>query len=390
MAMHGFAALPSDEVARYSRQLLVKDFGVEGQKKLLKSRVLVVGAGGLGCPVLLYLSGMGVGHLGIVDGDHVDMSNLHRQVLHTPANVGQLKVESAQAALHLRSPSVAVEVFPVHMDTSNAADIMHSYDVVVDASDNVATRYLVNDMCCLMHKPLVSGSALGMEGQVSVFNFQGGPCYRCCFPTPTPQTMAGTCSEQGVLGVVPGIIGSLQAMETVKVISGLGRVLSGVQCTFDAWDMTFRHYKLPLKRPQCNVCGISPTIRSALESAASVRPLVCELPSPVDASHIVTVHILASLLQDHPDLVLVDVRERVHYDICHLVPSINIPLADLPASIPSLVGSSSAVAVICRRGMDSTHAVHQLVAAGRTADTWHVAGGLVAWSRHIDISFPAY
>ncbi|ETW09421.1 hypothetical protein H310_00029 [Aphanomyces invadans] len=285
-----FAALPSADVELYSRQLLVKDFGVKCQKKLLECRVLVVGAGGLGCPVLLYLSGMGVGHLGIVDGDYVDLSNLHRQVLHTPAKVGQLKVESARAAVLLRSPSIQVEVFPVRMDASNAVAIMESYDVVVDASDNVATRYLVNDMCCLLHKPLVSGSALGLEGQVSVFNFHGGPCYRCCFPTPMPQTMAGSCSDQGVLGVVPGIIGSLQAMEAVKVVSGLGRPLSGVQCSFDAWDMAFRHFKLPSKRDDCAVCGTSPTIRSAMDSAASVGPLVCELPSVVDPSHTMNWH----------------------------------------------------------------------------------------------------
>ncbi|KAF0720247.1 Aste57867_434 [Aphanomyces stellatus] len=390
----GFAALPAEDIARYSRQLLVKDFGVDGQSALLRSRVLVVGAGGLGCPVLLYLGNMGAGHLGIADGDVVELSNLHRQVLHTVADVGRLKVESARDALHLRCPNVTVELFREHIVGSNATDILRSFDVVVDASDNVATRYLVNDVCCLLGKPLVSGSALGLEGHISVYNFKDGPCYRCVYPKPVPQTMAGSCADNGVLGVVPGIVGSLQAMEAVKVITGLGTPLRGVQCAFDAWDLTFRHYKvtcsLPGKRPDCAVCGSTPTIRSALESAATIGPVMCEVPSYLEQQHVMTVQELSTALADDPEkFVLLDVRERVQFAICHLPHSRNIPLKELSASICDLASSTSPIFVICRRGMDSTHAAHQLIGQGNT-NVRHVHGGLVAWSRHIDPTFPTY
>ncbi|KAG9412602.1 hypothetical protein AC1031_015510 [Aphanomyces cochlioides] len=336
------AALSSDEIARYSRQLLVKDFGVDAQQKLLQARVLVIGAGGLGCPVLVYLSGMGVGHLGIVDGDNVDLSNLHRQILHTTADIGRLKVESARDAVLQRAPSTIVDVFPVYLDAHNAESIVRPYDVIVDASDNVATRYLVNDVCCILDKPLVSGSALGLEGQVSVYHFKSGPCYRCCYPKPLPQTMAGSCAENGVIGVVPGIIGSLQAMETVKIITGMGYPLSGVQCALDAWDLSFRHYKLPLKRADCAVCGTEPIILSPFDSVASIGPQECENPTPLDAANVTTVEEMARVLrdQDISAFDLLDVRESVQYAICSLQGFRNIPWRQFDVTIASLAQST--------------------------------------------------
>ncbi|EQC35996.1 hypothetical protein SDRG_06736 [Saprolegnia diclina VS20] len=390
MANDGFqTVLGADANRRYSRQLLVADFGVQRQKALLEARVLVVGAGGLGCPVLLYLGGMGVGHIGLVDGDVVDETNLHRQVLHTQAAIGRLKVESARDELQRRHPHLSLATYPVFLTAANAAELVRSYDVVVDASDNVATRYLVNDVCVLEEKPLVSGSALGLEGQVTVYHYKGGPCYRCCYPNAMPAGITGNCSDNGVLGVVPGIIGSMQAMEVVKVLTGMGAPLSRTQAFYDAFDGSVRHFKLPPKRKDCAVCGESPTILSAHDSAAT-SARTCALPSSLSPDHIMSVEDLAAALRrasSPADYCLLDVREPVQFAICHLRDAVNIPLKALPAHL-SQVPASKPVYVLCRRGVDSVDAALLLLQS--TTRVWHIEGGLDAWAARVDPAFPMY
>ncbi|KDO29990.1 hypothetical protein SPRG_05179 [Saprolegnia parasitica CBS 223.65] len=375
---------------RYSRQLLVSDFGVQRQKTLLEARVLVVGAGGLGCPVLLYLGGMGVGHIGVVDGDVVDETNLHRQVLHTQAAVGRLKVESARDELQRRHPHLSLAIHPFFLTPANAAELVRAYDVVVDASDNVATRYLVSDVCVLEGKPLVSGSALGLEGQVAVYHYKDGPCYRCCYPNAMPMGLTGNCSDNGVLGVVPGIIGSMQAMEVVKVLTGMGTPLSRSQAFYDAYDGSVRHFKLSPRRKDCAVCGEAPTILSALDSAATSSAGHCTLTSSLSPDHVMSVEDLAVALRrasSPDDYCLLDVREPVQFAICHLRHAVNIPLKALPAQLKR-VPASKPVYVICRRGVDSVDAALLLLQS--TTRVWHIEGGLDAWAARVDPAFPMY
>ncbi|OQS04648.1 hypothetical protein THRCLA_03132 [Thraustotheca clavata] len=373
---------------RYGRQLLVKDFGVKRQQRLLNA---LVGAGGLGCPALLYLSGLGVGDIGIVDGDTVDASNLHRQVLHTNASVGKLKVESAKEELERRNPLVKITTHAIYLNANNALSIMEQYDVIVDASDNATTRYLINDVCVIAQKPLVSGSALGLEGQVAVYNYKGSPCYRCCYPNPTPTAITGNCSDNGVLGVVPGIIGSMQAMEVVKVITGMGDTLNGFQLMYDAFDSSVRKYKLPPKRSDCAVCGSHPSILTALDSIAATTAIQCAQPlNTLPSNHIMTVQTLAEKLKDAPDnYTLLDVRQVVQYNICHLKHSINIPLKLLSSQV-QLLSSNKPIYVICRRGVDSVDATQLLLQKTTNTMVWHVEGGLAAWSKQIDSTFPMY
>ncbi|OQR98710.1 hypothetical protein ACHHYP_08255 [Achlya hypogyna] len=383
------SVLGAGDNRRYSRQLLVADFGVDRQRRLLEARVLVVGAGGLGCPVLVYLCGMGVGHIGIVDGDVVDTSNLHRQVLHAQAAVGELKVESARAELRRRNPSVAITTYPTFLGAANACEIISAYDVVVDASDNVLTRYLVNDVCCLEQKPLVSGSALGLEGQVAVYNYNDGPCYRCCYPAPAPAAMTGSCSDNGVLGVVPGIIGSMQAMEVIKVLTGFGTAISGRQAFYDGYDGSVRQFKMPPRRSDCAVCGLAPSITSALASVASIQSAACDLSVPTLASdHVMSATALSTALAAPPETYcLLDVREPVQFAICHLAPALNIPLKALPDQLHR-IPTDKPVYVICRRGVDSVAAA--LLLLPTTSRVWHVDGGLDAWTATVDPNFPMY
>ncbi|KAL6049858.1 Molybdenum cofactor synthesis protein 3 [Balamuthia mandrillaris] len=249
------SALTAEEAKRYGRQLLLPQFGVEGQKRLAESSVLLVGAGGLGSPIALYLAGAGVGCLGIVDDDTVELSNLHRQIIHSEQTVGQPKALSAQQAIQRLNSSITVIPYNTRLTSENALQLLESYDVVVDATDNIATRYLLNDSCVLSGKPLVSGSALGLEGRLTVYHYRGGPCYRCVWPRPPPPDSLGSCSENGVLGIVPGIIGSLQALEVIKVLTGMGEVLSQKMLLFSATNTQSRVIGLPPRNPKCVVCS---------------------------------------------------------------------------------------------------------------------------------------
>ena len=270
------ALLTREEVARYSRHLIIPDLGVDGQKRLKNAKVLVIGAGGLGSPTALYLAAAGVGTIGLMDADVVDITNLQRQVLHTTADVGKPKVESGARTLKALNPDVNVIALPTRLDVDNAMDVIADYDVVIDGSDNFSTRYLVNDACFLAGKPHVHGSIFQFEGMASVFAPNQGPCYRCLYPTPPPAGLVPSCAEAGVLGVLPGIVGVIQATEAVKLLIGLGEPLIGRLLTYDALGMRFREVRLR-RDPNCPLCGVSPSIKD-LSGHPVGEDLVCEVP----------------------------------------------------------------------------------------------------------------
>ncbi|XP_057781007.1 adenylyltransferase and sulfurtransferase MOCS3 [Salvia miltiorrhiza] len=406
------AKLSADMIYRYSRQLILPSFGVEAQANLLKSSVLVIGAGGLGSPALLYLAACGVGRLGIVDHDVVELNNLHRQIIHTEAYIGRSKVESAAAACRSINSTVQIVEHKEAFRTSNALEIMRDYDIVVDATDNVPSRYMISDCCVVLGKPLISGAALGLEGQLTVYNFNGGPCYRCLFPTPPPATACQRCSDSGVLGVVPGVIGCLQALETIKVVGAVGDPLSGRMLLFDALSARIRIVKIRGRSSQCEACGEHSTLteeqfrnfdyESFTQSPLSTSPLKLHL-LPAEA-RITSNEYNERNLKGEPHI-LVDVRPAHHYKITSLPNSLNIPLASLEGrlseiatayareeSSPAATGEASQVPslfVICRRGNDSQRAVELLRKEGFPFAK-DIIGGLESWSQDVDPKFPIY
>lgn len=398
------------ELQRYGRQMLVGEFGVERQLRLRRARVLVLGVGGLGSPVALYLAAMGVGHLGLVDDDRVERSNLHRQVAHDESMIGELKVRSARHRIAMMNPDTRVEAIPARFTAANALALVSRFDVVVDASDNVATRYLANDACAAVGKPLVSGSALGLEGQVTVFalddDSQQGGCYRCLYPKPQPSAAAMSCAENGVLGVVPGVIGCLQAMETVKVLTGLGKPLVGVQCFYDAYDGQFRHLKIGNKRrSDCTAC--SPSARLSLR--LRTEELVCatdELPPALAAANRISIQDFAALRRVPKSYTLIDTRTRTQFDMVHFPEAAHIPFerlrsahrqgrADLRALLDQLVPAADPeqkhreTLVICRRGVDSMAVAQWLIDSG-VENVANVDGGYDAYAQQVDPAFPMY
>lgn len=404
------------ELQRYGRQMLVKEFGVPAQLKLRAARVLVIGAGGLGSPVAMYLAAMGVGTLGIVDDDRVDRSNLHRQVLHDElaARQQEKKVVSAQRRLQEQNPLVRCVAYDTRFTAANALELVDAYDVVVDASDNVGTRYLVNDACARLQRPLVSGSALGLEGQVTVFTYRKDDnatgCYRCLYPT--PPRVARSCADNGVLGVVPGVIGCVQAMETVKVITGVGEPLLGVQCFYDAYDGKFRHLKISKKRnPDCLSCGVS-----CEKSLSPVSGLLVEGVCTDTAAHAtdigsdfhISVEDFAKLRESASPTeentpktyALLDTRAPNQFEMVHFPEAVNIPFAQLIQRDPAQVvqslledkrGDHPTVFVICRRGVDSMRATRWLVASG-LRDVRNVDGGYTKYAKREGVhpEFPMY
>ena len=370
------------ERQRYARHLSIPDVGLDGQRKLKASRVLCIGAGGLGSPVTMYLAAAGIGEIGIVDFDRVDYSNLQRQLLHDTSDVGKLKIESAVERLGAINPGVQVKTFETRLTSGNAAEIAAPYDLIIDGTDNFQTRYLSNDLAVLTKKPNVYGSIFRFEGQVSVFApHLGGPCYRCLFPNPPEPGQVPSCAEGGVLGVLPGIIGCLQANEAIKLILGLGDPLIGRLVHFDALAFRFREIKLR-RDPQCAVCGENPTITELQDIT-----FACDMnPSPSLPE--IDVHQLKSRLEVGPLFVLLDVREPAEIEVARLDGSVVIPLGELPARLGELDPAVETI-IHCKAGGRSAKALQILLDAGFT-HVCHVKGGINAWSAEIDPSVPLY
>lgn len=373
------------EMRRYSRHLLLPEVGLDGQRALKGARVLCVGAGGLGSPIAMYLAAAGVGTIGIVDYDEVDASNLQRQLLHGTGDVGRPKVESARERLSAINPEVRVETHQVVLDSSNAIDLISRYDLVADGTDNFPTRYLVNDACVLTHRPYVYGSIFRFEGQVGVFAVEGGPCYRCLYPEPPPPDLVPSCAEGGVLGVLPGIIGSIQAAEALKLILKAGDPLAGRLIILDALQMRFREVRLH-RDPECPVCGDHPTIHELQDYEA-----FCGLPPKAGVAARQEFDISAEELKRAIDrqepLVLLDVREPMEHAINRLPGARLIPLRELPERLGEL-DSARDLVVYCHHGPRSTRAVELLRGAGFRAR--NLAGGITAWIARVDPTMIGY
>jgi molybdopterin/thiamine biosynthesis adenylyltransferase/rhodanese-related sulfurtransferase len=380
--------LTHEEILRYSRHLLIPDVGLQGQRKLKAASVLIIGTGGLGSPVALYLAAAGVGHIGLVDYDVVDRTNLQRQVIHGTSTVGNLKVESARNRMLDLNPDIQVDVYNEAFTSENAVGIAEPYDLIADGSDNFPTRYLTNDLCVLTGKPNVYGSIYRFEGQVSVFDARRGPCYRCLFPEPPPPGLVPSCAESGVLGILPGTIGTLQATETIKLILGLGDPLIGRLLLYNAEDMTFEFVKLH-KNPGCKVCGENPTVSELIDYEA-----FCGVPGrEVESGSAgeewdITPGELDQQLKAGVPLKLVDVREPHEQEISHIDGAQIIPLGQLAGRLSEL-DPSNEIVLICKAGVRSTRALHILLGAG-FRKLHNLKGGLNAWAREIDQSQPVY
>ena len=382
-------ALTHEEVARYSRHLIMPEVGMEGQLKLKAARVLCIGAGGLGSPVLLYLAAAGVGRLGLVDFDEVDYSNLHRQIIHGTPDVGRSKLDSAKARLNALNPEVEVVTHEMALSSENALGLFADYDLVVDGTDNFPTRYLVNDACVLQGKPNIYGSIFRFEGQASVFGAADGPCYRCLYPEPPPPGLVPSCAEGGVLGILPGVIGTLQATEAIKVILGVGEPLIGRFLIFDALKMRFRELKLR-KDPDCPVCGEHPTVTQLIdyEQFCGVTPAATDAPSSTAGEDEATVEELKTRIDRHDSFLLLDVREPQEFEICRIPGSVLIPLGDLPSRLSELEGRDDMI-VHCKSGVRSGKAVRLLREAGY-GKARNLKGGILAWINRIDPTLPKY
>ena len=378
-------ALSYAEIKRYGRHLIIPEVGLAGQKRLKASSVLVVGTGGLGSPLSLYLAAAGVGRIGLVDYDVVDDSNLQRQVLYTTKDLGKSKPWTAKERLEALNPHIEVEVYETRLTSDNALEIMKDYDVIVDGTDNFPTRYLVNDACALLGKPNVYGSIFRFDGQVSVFYAKKGPCYRCLYPEPPPPGLVPSCAEGGVLGVLPGIIGALQANETLKLLLGIGEPLIGRLLLFDALRMSFRELRIR-KDPNCPLCGENPRIKELIdyEEFCGVRPA----QQPHDAEYSITPEELKEKLERGERVILLDVREPVEYEICRLEGSVLVPLGKLPEYVNRLSQTEEIVAY-CHTGARSAMAVKLLRDLGFRR-VKNLVGGIDAWAAKIDPSMPRY
>ena len=386
-------ALSNEEVARYSRHLIMPEVGMDGQLKLKAASVLCIGAGGLGSPVAMYLAAAGVGRLGIVDFDVVDYSNLQRQVIHGTPDVGRPKLESARDTLHAINPEVLIETHEVALSSGNALDVLRGYDVIVDGTDNFPTRYLVNDACVILGIPNAYGSIFRFEGQASVFAAKDGPCYRCLYPEPPPPGLVPSCAEGGVLGILPGVVGTIQATEAVKLIMGVGEPLIGRFLVYDALRMRFRELKLR-KDPDCPVCGDDPTVTELIdyEQFCGITPAapVAEPVVGADAAggDDATVEQLKARLDSGDGVFILDVREPQEYQICSIPGSTLIPLGDLPSRLAELEGRGEMI-VHCKSGARSARAVKLLREAG-FAQARNLKGGILRWIDAVDPSLPKY
>jgi len=380
--------LSKDEILRYSRHLIIPEVGIEGQKKLKAAKVLLVGAGGLGAPLGLYLAAAGIGRIGIVDFDVVDFTNLQRQVIHATADVGRKKLDSAADKMRAINPNVQITKHDTALSSENALEILKDYDIVVDGTDNFPTRYLVNDACVLLGKPNVYGSIFRFEGQATVFAYEGGPCYRCLYPEPPPPGLVPSCAEGGVLGILPGTIGLIQATEAVKLILGIGEPLVGRLLLYDALGMRFRELKLR-KNPECPVCGAHPTVTKLIDYQQ-----FCGVPSapPVEETKMNEGEIDVTEVKQKMDrgdsFVLIDVREPHEYRICSIPGAKLIPLGEFPRRVNEFDPEADIV-IHCRSGMRSAKACGVLRQAGFKR-VRNMAGGILAWSDKVDPSVPKY
>jgi molybdopterin/thiamine biosynthesis adenylyltransferase/rhodanese-related sulfurtransferase len=383
---NGEVELSNEEIARYSRHLIMPEVALDGQKKLKKARVLTIGAGGLGSPLAMYLAAAGIGTIGIVDFDVVDESNLQRQIIHGTSDLGRPKMESARDRIQDINPNVKVEAFEEALTSENALAIFEDFDVIVDGTDNFPTRYLVNDASVLTGKPNVYGSIFRFEGQASVFYAEEGPCYRCLYPEPPPPGLVPSCAEGGVLGILPGAIGTIQATETVKLILGIGEPLIGRLLLYDALSMRFREMKLR-KDPGCPVCGENPTVTELIDyqefcgiPQANARAQTGEVPE-------ITVGELKEKLDNGEDVFVLDVREPHEYEVANIGARL-IPLGELPERLVEL-NQNGNLAVHCKTGGRSARAVKLMQEAG-FQNVYNVKGGITAWSEEIDPSVPKY
>ena len=379
------AALTNDEILRYSRHLIMPEVGMEGQQKLKAARVLCIGAGGLGSPLALYLGAAGVGTLGIVDFDVVDYTNLQRQIIHTTADVGRKKLDSAAEKLKAINPFLNIRKFETRLSSENALELFRDFDIIADGTDNFPTRYLVNDACVLTGKPNVYGSIFRFEGQASVFATKDGPCYRCLYSEPPPQGLVPSCAEGGVLGILPGLVGVIQATEVIKLILGKGDPLIGRLLLIDALGMKFRELKLR-KNPECPACGTHRTITKLIDYnefcgiRGEEKPVEAGVPE-------IQVEELKRRLDAGEDLFVLDVREPHEYQICNIKGHL-IPLGDLPKRVHEL-DSSREIVAHCRSGVRSGKAVAFLQQAG-FKKVHNLAGGILAWADRVDPKMPKY
>ena len=378
--------LSNEEILRYSRHLIMPEVGMEGQLKLKKAKVLCIGTGGLGAPLGLYLAAAGVGRIGIVDFDSVDVTNLQRQILFGSSDVGRPKIEAAAERLGNLNPDIQIDRYETRLTSENALELFKDYDIIVDGTDNFPTRYLVNDACVILKKPNVYGSIFRFEGQITIFGYPDGPCYRCLYPEPPPPGLVPSCAEGGVLGVLPGIVGAIQAAETLKLIIGKGDPLVGRLLLFDALAMRFRELKLR-KNPECPVCGNHPTVTKLIDYVQFCGIRGEEAPAPQTTVPEITPRELKSRLDRGDDLFILDVREPHEYQICNLGGYL-IPLGDLSRRVNEL-DSSREIVAHCRSGKRSAEATEFLRKAG-FRKVLNLKGGILAWSDEVDPSVPKY
>ncbi|XP_068627238.1 adenylyltransferase and sulfurtransferase MOCS3 [Battus philenor] len=412
--------LPKWAIERYSRQILLPDIGVQGQEKLCAAKVLVVGAGGLGCPAAVYLAGAGVGEIGIVDYDNVDLTNVHRQILHGECDQNKSKAESAATTLRSINSHIKITPYNIQLDSTNALEIASQYDLILDCSDNLPTRYLLNDLCAIVKIPLISGSALKMEGQLTVYGYRAernvneknfsyqGPCYRCLFPKPPPPETVGSCSSNGVAGPVPGVIGALQALEAMKLIVGHPheKLLVERLLIFDGEDITFRTVKLRPKNLSCEVCSETPTITTLVDyeifcrTQAKEKDLDLHILPPKNR---ITATQLDELLKGRHDVnedkrhLLVDVRNEAEFDMCRIDGAVNYPIEKFRGEkvneLSNIVNDGCQLTFVCRRGNDSQLAaklVLDLISEDSRGLVKDLVGGLHAWAETVDKNFPVY
>jgi adenylyltransferase/sulfurtransferase len=376
------------EILRYSRHLLIPEVGLEGQRKLKAASVLVIGTGGLGSPVALYLAAAGIGRIGLVDYDVVDFSNLQRQVIHGESTLGRLKVESARERMLDLNPQIQVDIYNEPFISENAFRIAEPYDIIIDGTDNFPTRYLTNDLAVLTAKPNVYGSIFRFDGQVSVFNAAGGPCYRCIFPEPPPPGLVPSCAEGGVLGILPGTIGTLQATETIKLILGIGESLSGRLLLYNALDLTFDFVRLR-KNPSCKVCGLNPEITNLIDYEEFCgMPMHDRDEGSAGEGWDITANQLAERIKAGNSIKIIDVREPHELEISRLDGAILIPLGMLAARMNEL-DSTEDIVLMCKAGTRSARALEILHSAG-FRKIKNLKGGINAWAREIDPSLPMY
>ncbi|HSP38439.1 MAG TPA: adenylyltransferase/sulfurtransferase MoeZ [Frankiaceae bacterium] len=380
------ADLSVDEIRRYSRHLIIPDVAMDGQKRLKNAKVLVIGAGGLGSPALMYLAAAGVGTLGIVDFDVVDESNLQRQIIHGVSDIDTPKAESAERSIREINPYVQVILHEERLDSSNALEIFEPYDLIIDGTDNFATRYLVNDACVLLKKPYVWGSIYRFDGQASVFWAEHGPCYRCLYPDPPPPGMVPSCAEGGVLGVLCASIGSIQVNEAIKLIDGIGEPLVGELMVYDALDMEYRKIKVR-KDPECAICGKNPTVTGLIDYEEFCGT-VSDAAQQAAAGATITAQELADMQNSGEDFLLVDVREPAEFEIVSIPGATLIPKGDIPAHLSELP-QDKPVVLYCKTGVRSAEALATLKGAGFSTAK-HVQGGVTAWANQVDKTLPVY